>query len=118
MGKTIIHDYASTDGGCDYWEALYPTEVEVIPAIGSKVYVVNKSGKEIYGFEVYAKGNNFFIPKGADDFKKEYQEIFFDECGSRWFFDLDEAKAKLEEYLTDEVEIVEGEEDFWYVEKV
>jgi hypothetical protein len=118
MERTIIHDYASTDGGCDFYEQLYPTDFEVIPMLGSKVYVVNATGKEIYCFEIYAKGKDFFIPKGACAWKTEYHEIRFDEHGSRWFYGIENAKAKLSEYLTDEEEIIEGDEDCWYAARL
>ncbi len=114
----------STDGGLDMYtaeEAEYlalQARKCVEPCFGVEVYVVNVSGKEIYRFEVYAKGKEFFIPKGVEGLKPEYREICFDEYGKRWFFEFEEAKAKLGEYLTDEEEIVEGERDWWCVERI
>lgn len=114
----------SADGGLNMYtaeEAEYlalQARKSVNPCFGAEVYVVNVSGKEIYRFEVYAKGKEFFIPKGAEGLKTEYREIRFDEYGKRWFFELEEAKAKLCEYLTDEEEIVEGESDWWYAERI
>lgn len=115
MGRIdIIPDYASTDGGCSLFDDLFEFE----PALGDKVYVVNLDGKEIYGFEVYAKGSGFFIPKGAEAWKPEYREIKFDEHGSRWFYSMINAKAFLTKYLTDEEVIVDEDEDFAFVERL
>lgn len=114
----------SSDGGLDMYtaeEAEYlavQARKSVEPCFGAEVYVVNVSGKEIYLFEVYAKGKEFFIPKGADSLKPEYKEIRFDEYGERWFFDFEEAKARLYQYLTEEEEIIEGDDDWWYAEAI
>lgn len=101
----------------DNKDTFYPLELYVKPMLGREVFVVNGRGKEIYKFTVYARGKDFFVPEGALGLKEEYREIRYDEYGERWFFDLEEAKAKLYEDLADDEEIVEGEDGVWYAER-
>ena len=108
----------SSDGIASLLEDMYPMEVEVIPAINETVYLVNVDDKEIYKVKVYAKGLDFFIPSGTEKWKPEWREIRFDEYGERWYFHFDEAKAKVERYLTDEETIEEGGDDWWTVMKL
>ena len=112
----------STDGGLDMLsdeEAEYlMAKARTRPNLGESVYVICVEGKEIYKYEVYARGRDFFIPKGAYTLKPEYREIRFSEKGSRWFFDLEEAKDKLFEYLTDEEEIVQQSDELWSAERL
>ena len=102
----------------DNKDTFYPLELYVKPMLGREVYVVNGRGKEIYKFTVYARGKDFFVPEGALELKEEYREIRYDEYGERWFFDLEEAKARLYQYLTEEEEIIEGDDDWWYAEAI
>lgn len=117
MSYADLEDKFFSEHFLDNKDTFYPLDMIVKPMLGRKVYVVNLDGKEIYGFEVYARGHDFFITKGTETWKPEYREIRYDEYGSRWFFLKDEAKEKLNEYLTDEEVIVDEDEDFAFVER-
>ena len=106
----------STDGGLDMM-----TEAENYyrePKLGEKVYYVNVDGKEIYEYEVYAKGKDFFLPSCFKELREEYQKVRFDQFNSKWYDTLDEAKECLLYFLDDEYEIVEGDEGWWYAARL
>jgi hypothetical protein len=109
---------SSPDGLPSLFEDMYPMEVEVIPCINETVYLVNVDDKEIYKVKVYAKGLEFFIPKGTEKWKPEWREIRFDEYGKRWFFKLDEAKEYVEAYLNEDEVLEEGGDDWWTAMKL
>jgi hypothetical protein len=103
----------SADGGIDLLEEMYPMEVEVIPKVGEKVYLVNVDAKEVYHEEVYAIGKDFFLLRNAHLWKPCWREIRFNEYGERWFFEFEDAKAFVERYLKDNEMLEEGGDDWW-----
>lgn len=105
----------STDGGLDLSEA---EKFYREPKLGEKVYYVNVDGKEIYEYEVYAKGKDFFLPNCFKEMRDEYQKVRFSEYNSKWYDTLDEAKECLLFHLDDEYEIVEGDEGWWYAARL
>lgn len=94
----------------------YDYEYKSNPKVGETVYLVFNN--EIYKTKIYAVGEDFFIPKGYQGYVSILREIKFSDYGERWFHQLSTAKDKIIECLTDEEEIVEGAEDWWYVSQI
>lgn len=112
MNGMVRHDYASTDGGCDFWEMETNK-----PLVGEKVYFVDVSYKEIWAEEVYAIGKDTFLTKEISLGKTFYKEYRFDDCGFKWYGRFEDAENELYGYLDDDEELVE-ETDGWYAKRL
>lgn len=91
----------------------YDCEYKSTPKVGETVYIVYEG--EIFRKKIYAVGEDFFIPTGFRNHKDILVEVKFSECGKKWFYQLSTAKDKVLENLTGDEEIIQGEEDWWYV---
>ena len=91
-------------------------EYSEMPKIGETVYIV--WGNEIYKEKIYAIGKDFFIPTNYKKCTDRFSEIKFSSYGKNWFYQLGTAKDKVLEYLYEESEIVQGDKNWWYVNKL
>lgn len=112
IGNTSLN-LVSADGGLDMWDF----EVEVIPQVGDKVFIVSVEKKMIWKLEVYAKGKDSFFVKEISRGQPLFTEYRFDEYGKEWFGVLDDAKEFVESYLTDDEQLIE-DEDGCYAERI
>jgi hypothetical protein len=94
----------------------YDCEYKSTPKVGETVYIVYEG--EIYKSKIYAVGENFFIPTDYRNYKAILSEIKFNDYGKKWFYQLSTAKEKVLESLTDEQEIIQGDDDWWYTSKI
>ena len=117
----------STDGGCDMnatWDELLGRwvqdgDMEVIPSVGRKVYIVSIDSKQISEEEVYALGKDSFLLKGYRNYKENYGELLYSQYYSKWFLDFNEAAAHLSKYLRNDEKLEEeGFEGVWNVTKL
>ena len=103
-------------GGCDTgieWGKANVAEVvgeKINPKIGETVYIIIKN--EIFEKKVFAITKDGFIAK--DDGVLENRLSDYDKD---WFYELDKAKEKIIDELGDDCEIVQGDKDWWYVER-
>ena len=86
------------------------------PKAGETVYIIFEG--EIYKEKIYAVGEDFFIPQGYRTYKYCLTEIKFADYGKKWFYRFPAAKDKLLEDLSEEEEIVQGDENWWYTSKI
>lgn len=101
------------DTGIEWGKARFVEVMQgsITPTIGQTVYLI--IGNEIFEKKIYAITQNGFIAE-YDGFS----EHFLSNYAKDWFYDLDNAKDKVLDNLGDDWEIVQGEEDWWYFEKI
>lgn len=87
-----------------------------MPRIGETVYLVYKN--EIFKEKVYAIGEGFFIPTEYKKMREPLVEVRFSDYYDKWFLEFDKAKDKVLDLLTDEWDIIQGEENWWYASKI
>jgi hypothetical protein len=103
----------SCDTGIEWGKASFVEVMQggITPTIGQTVYLI--IGNEIFEKKIYAITKNGFIAE--DD---GFAEHILSHYGKDWFYDLDKAKNKVLDGLDEDWEIVQGEEDWWYADKI
>lgn len=103
----------SCDTGIEWGKASFVQAMEdkIIPKIGETVYLVIKN--EIFEKKIYAITKDGFIAK--DD---GFVECCLDNYSKDWFYDFEKAKGKVLDELGDDWEIFQGDDDWWYADKI